>query len=334
MSGREFTSASSSSNIQSLFQKFLTTLKSLPTPSTSEELQSLANAYNIVGNEESIKTEKDVLKRERMIRDLDAERKKAEEESRIYSLAKEQLEQLISLKRSAESAALDAQVPSFASASTAKRHKSRHLSPGSTTESRHSPAIPAPSYASSTRSLSPLPPTGNSSSSAAGAGLARPRLKKTNTMVDAKEIWAAQLPLKPGRKVAYKHKPGARGKDEQEWILAVIVDTIKGDRIRYTVQDADTEAEKKEHVPTTIKSIVPLPDPTADPSDPSHPIHYSDLPVGTRVQAIYPETSSFYLGVVHKSAVKKGKYVVIFDEDDDIGKDVPYDMVWEAPPAS
>lgn len=74
---------------------------------------------------------------------------------------------------------------------------------------------------------------------------------------------------------------------------------------------------------------MPLPDPSADPSDPSHPSHYSDLPVGTRVQAIYPETSSFYLGLVHRSAVKKGKYIVIFDEDDDIGKDVPYDMVWE-----
>lgn len=28
-------------------------------------------------------------------------------------------------------------------------------------------------------------------------------------------------------------------------------------------------------------------------------------------------------------AVRKGKYMVIFDEDDEQAKDVPYDMVWE-----
>lgn len=87
--------------------------------------------------------------------------------------------------------------------------------------------------------------------------------------------------------------------------------------------------DRKEAFNTTIKAIIPLPDFSADPSDPSHPSKYPDIPVGTRVQAIYPDTSSFYLGVVHKSAVKKGKYFIIFDDDDNIPKDVSYDMVWE-----
>ena len=45
---------------------------------------------------------------------------------------------------------------------------------------------------------------------------------------------------------------------------------------------------------TTLRAIVPLPDPDAHPSNPSHLNAYQEFPVGSIVLALYPDTSCFY----------------------------------------
>lgn len=62
-----------------------------------------------------------------------------------------------------------------------------------------------------------------------------------------REQYGAQLPLYPGRKVAFR-PPLGRGepgpKDDCEgWIMATVVECINNDRNRYVVRDADMETE-------------------------------------------------------------------------------------------
>ena len=45
---------------------------------------------------------------------------------------------------------------------------------------------------------------------------------------------------------------------------------------------------------TTLRSIIPLPDPTAPPNSASHQSAYPVFPVGATVMALYPDTSCFY----------------------------------------
>jgi SAGA-associated factor 29 len=79
---------------------------------------------------------------------------------------------------------------------------------------------------------------------------------------------------------------------------------------------------------TTIKSIVPLPETTAPRDSPSHPNAYAELPIGSRVAAMYPETSSFYYGtVVVPDLPRKGKHAIMFDDDDGKKTEVEYDLV-------
>lgn len=80
---------------------------------------------------------------------------------------------------------------------------------------------------------------------------------------------------------------------------------------------------------TTIKTIVPLPNPAAPPNSTSHPNAYRDVTQGTRVLAVYPDTSSFYYGVVAKASVRKGKYGIHFEDDGTEFKEVLYEHVWE-----
>ncbi len=62
-----------------------------------------------------------------------------------------------------------------------------------------------------------------------------------------KELYLDQLPLQPGRKVAFKIPVAKHGKEkggedeggENEWILATIQRCILQDKMRYEVQDAD-----------------------------------------------------------------------------------------------
>lgn len=51
----------------------------------------------------------------------------------------------------------------------------------------------------------------------------------------------SQLPLLRGRKVAFCQ--ALRGDDthEEEWIMATVISTIQGDKMRYIVQDAEDD---------------------------------------------------------------------------------------------
>jgi len=48
------------------------------------------------------------------------------------------------------------------------------------------------------------------------------------------------------------------------------------------------------HYNTTLRSIIPLPDPNAPPNSASHQSAYPVFPVGATVMALYPDTSCFY----------------------------------------
>ena len=45
---------------------------------------------------------------------------------------------------------------------------------------------------------------------------------------------------------------------------------------------------------TTLKAIIPLPDPNAPQGSPSHVNAYQEFPAGSVVMALYPDTSCFY----------------------------------------
>jgi SAGA-associated factor 29 len=62
-----------------------------------------------------------------------------------------------------------------------------------------------------------------------------------NTKQQRKEQYADQLPLQPGRKVAFKMPPQP-GEEEESWILATVIRCLGGDKTRYEVQDADDGA--------------------------------------------------------------------------------------------
>lgn len=72
--------------INALFARFLHTLQSLPKPSSQSDLDALSNAYTTVG-QDNLTTEKEVLKREKMIGMLRTEAKRSEDESRFVARA-------------------------------------------------------------------------------------------------------------------------------------------------------------------------------------------------------------------------------------------------------
>lgn len=81
---------------------------------------------------------------------------------------------------------------------------------------------------------------------------------------------------------------------------------------------------------TTLRSMLPLPDPTAAIGHPAHPASYEPHPVGSLVMGLYPDTTSFYRAVVvgrdkTKSPVG-GSYRVKFDDDEDLVRIL---QVWE-----
>jgi len=118
-----------------------------------------------------------------------------------------------------------------------------------------------------------------------------------------REALGTQLPLKEGRKVAF-HPPTVSGTngptDESTWILAVVTKCINQDKNRYEVQDAEPQEDGQPGAfyNTTLRSILPLPDPTAPPNSASHQSAYPVFPAGATVMALYPDTSCFYRAVV------------------------------------
>lgn len=97
---------------------------------------------------------------------------------------------------------------------------------------------------------------------------------------------------------------------------------------------------------TTLRSIIPLPDPSAPPSSSANPSNLEDYPKGTQVLGLYPETTSFYratvvapplpgtghgLGVRFGSRLEEGAekehYLLLFVDDDDKMSVVHKDLV-------
>ncbi|KAG2070360.1 hypothetical protein BDR04DRAFT_601851 [Suillus decipiens] len=81
-----------------------------------------------------------------------------------------------------------------------------------------------------------------------------------------REAFANQLPLQEGRKVAFRPPAGSRAADTDEntWILAVITKCINQDKNRYEVQDVEPQdGQPGQCYNTTLRAIIPLPDPNA-----------------------------------------------------------------------
>ncbi|KAL8292126.1 hypothetical protein RQP46_001592 [Phenoliferia psychrophenolica] len=199
----------------------------------------------------------------------------------------------------------------------------------------HSPsgsAVPLPRSSSSKslpgQAFAPAPPP--------AAGPTTAARKKTKQ--ERKELINQQLPLTPGRRVAFHQKVtnvAADGAKEEGWILAQITQCIGGDKTKYQVQDVDFDPNTSTEPATfsaNIKSIIPLPD--------KHGKFIYDIPVGAAVMALYPDTTSFYRAVIvsgpemiqaEKGKKKERSYYVRFDDDDDALRRIPVEMVVEMP---
>lgn len=85
---------------------------------------------------------------------------------------------------------------------------------------------------------------------------------------------------------------------------------------------------------TTLKSIIPLPDPSAPSHQSSHPSQAENYPKGSTVLALYPDTTAFYQATVVAAPIpgtgsgtsgsrradpgaKRGRYVLAFVDDGD-----------------
>ncbi|KIJ64434.1 hypothetical protein HYDPIDRAFT_132292 [Hydnomerulius pinastri MD-312] len=168
------------------------------------------------------------------------------------------------------------------------------------------------------RNKRPRPPSPSPSSTAVAAGSAprataqaaparsstgpTPAIPFSRDPKARREALAKQLPLQEGRKVAF-HPPagktadgGNADADENTWILAVITKCINQDKNRYEVQDAEPQEDGQpgQCYNTTLRAIIPLPDPTAPPNSAAHLNAYQEFPAGSTVMALYPDTSCFY----------------------------------------
>src|ERR1700755_391951 len=45
---------------------------------------------------------------------------------------------------------------------------------------------------------------------------------------------------------------------------------------------------------TTLRNLIPLPDPNAEIGSPTHPLSYETFQIGATVMAQYPDTTTFY----------------------------------------
>ncbi|KAF8630883.1 hypothetical protein AX17_005241 [Amanita inopinata Kibby_2008] len=116
-----------------------------------------------------------------------------------------------------------------------------------------------------------------------------------------REALTKQLPLQPGRKVAFhpvegKSANGGTDTDENTWILALVTRCINTDKNRYEVQDAEPQEDGQPGILYTapLRAMIPLPDPNAPVGSPAHVGSYQDFPAGSTVMALYPDTSCFY----------------------------------------
>ncbi|KAG9043798.1 hypothetical protein FS837_009116 [Tulasnella sp. UAMH 9824] len=192
------------------------------------------------------------------------------------------------------------------------------------------------------------PPPGGISRSASQSQVGGSRSKR--------EWLSPQLPLQPGRKVAFRQPSGGKaggvggeggdGDVETSWILVTVKRCIGNDQKKYEVEDEDQE-DRKPGEPgkvykTTLKNLLPLPDPNAAPDSPSHLNAYDEFPAGRSVLAQYPDTSCFYNAVVVSGPKDPQRvpgqpknapvYRLKFEDDDDQIRVVDAHLVVEAPP--
>ncbi|KAI6122503.1 SGF29 tudor-like domain-containing protein [Pisolithus croceorrhizus] len=163
------------------------------------------------------------------------------------------------------------------------------------------------SYPQEKRNKRPRPPSPSPTSMVASATSARATQAARSSMGPApaipfsreprarREALAKQLPLQEGRKGRPADGSNADG-DENTWILAVITKCINQDKNRYEVQDVEPQEDGQpgQCYNTTLRAIIPLPDPSAPPNSASHPNAYQEFPAGSTVMALYPDTSCFY----------------------------------------
>ena len=121
------------------------------------------------------------------------------------------------------------------------KHRKQRLAVGS--ESRASPAI-------SNRSLSPHLALSATASSVSQRDRDRDhkdkeRSKHKRSNLDGKEprdfLYSRQLPLQPGRRIAFKAPGHENGGAESGWILATVKGMTNGDKTKYEVEDSDAD---------------------------------------------------------------------------------------------
>jgi len=221
----------------------------------------------------------------------------ANQEVKAIEDAMEQVGVLIALRKASES-----------SPPTEKRNKRpRAPSPSGT---------PIPSIANSRSVSITLPPRTNS---------VGPAIHSRESRIK-KDISVKQL--QPGRKVVFRQPKPADGADSA-WILAVVGKYLGPDKHgvgKYEVRDAEPQDDGKPGpiYKTTLKSILPLPDPDAPAGTPAHLNLYPEFPVGSTVMALYPDTSCFYRAEViatpDRAITTSSKYVpaykVKFEDDE------------------
>ena len=70
---------------------------------------------------------------------------------------------------------------------------------------------------------------------------------------------------------------------------------------RYPIASTDTDSYGRRRYNTTLRAIIPLPDPNAHPDSAAHLSAYPEFAAGATVMALYPDTSCFYRAEVISS---------------------------------
>ncbi|EPT05212.1 hypothetical protein FOMPIDRAFT_1112120 [Fomitopsis schrenkii] len=252
----------------------------------------------------------------------------AERDVEAIDKAIEQLDVLIALRKAPEPAPQQGEKINYmdvAGADSLIEKRNKRPRP-------HSPASSAPAMQGPTptvRSVTLNLPARNSVGPSTSVPFSRePKARR--------EALAKQLPLQEGRKVAFhppqnsKGSDGAAGGKDEEWILAVVIGCINQDKNRYEVQDPEPQEDGQpgQRYNTTLRAIIPLPDPSAPPDSAAHLNAYPAFSAGSTVMALYPDTSCFYRAEVVASprdmqpAPRGGTsatptYKLKFEDDDD-----------------
>ncbi|KAK9471538.1 SGF29 tudor-like domain-containing protein [Dipodascopsis tothii] len=131
------------------------------------------------------------------------------------------------------------------------------------------------------------------------------------------------MPVK-GSQVAFRLKK-AKGSDG-EWIQCEVTKVLgDGNKIRFEVQDPEPDENNNpgQSYKATLKDIIRIPDPTAE---------LLPHPVGARVLARYPETTTFYKAEVIGTK-RDGTCRLKFEGEEEVGKETEVErrLVLEMP---